>query len=76
MKIYLDGYFSFYIGGDQQWIEVRLDEPARLSEVLAGLGIPVVEVHLTVIDGKLVDPLETVVDDTYEVRLYPPVGGG
>ena len=76
MKLLLGGYLPFYASKRQDKIEVPLKEPARLSEVLSQLGIPVSEVYLTVVNGELVTLDETMVSDSDEVRLYPPIDGG
>ena len=76
MKLHLGGQFSFYLPGHPRWVEVELKEPARLSEVLTGLGIPVAEINLTVVNGQIVDLHEAVVSTQDEVKLFPPVGGG
>ena len=76
MKLHLGGQFSFYLPGHPRQVEVELEEPARLSEVLAGLGIPIAEIHLVTVNGELVDLQETLVSQQDEVKLYPPVSGG
>ena len=76
MKLLLGGYLSFFASARQDKIEVPLTEPARLSEVLSKLGVPVSEVYLTVLNGELVTLEETMVSDSDEVRLYPPIDGG
>jgi sulfur carrier protein ThiS len=76
MRIYLGGYFSFYHPEKAAWLELELDEPALLSEVLAGLGIPPVEVNLAVVNGEIVEPEARLVRQGDEVRLYPPIAGG
>jgi sulfur carrier protein ThiS len=76
MRLHLGGYLSFFGSARQEKIEVPLKEPARLSEVLSQLGIPVSEVYLTVLNGDLVTLDETLVSDSDEVRLYPPIDGG
>jgi sulfur carrier protein ThiS len=76
MKLLLGGYLSFFSSKRQDKIEVPLEEPRRLSEVLSELGVPVSEVYLTVLNGELVTLDETVVSDSDEVRLYPPIDGG
>jgi len=76
MRLHLGGYLPFFASTRQEKIEVPLKEPARLSEVLSQLGIPVSEVCLTVLNGKLVTLDETLVSDSDEVRLYPPIDGG
>ena len=76
MKLHLGGQFSFYLPGHPRWVDVELKEPTRLSEVLTGLGIPVAEINLTVVNGQIVDLHEAIVSTQDEVKLFPPVGGG
>jgi len=76
MKLHLGGNLPFFASERQKDLEIPLQEPARLSEVLAKLGIPVSEVYLTVLNGEQVNMEETRVDDSDEVRLYPPTDGG
>jgi len=75
MRIYLGGYLTFYAGG-QHWVELDLDAPARLKDVLRRANIPAGEVFLTAVNGALVDPDQAQVSPADEVRLYPPVDGG
>jgi sulfur carrier protein ThiS len=76
MKLFLGGQFSLYIPGHPPSVDVDLAEPARLSEILSGLGIPVADIHLVVVNGQLVEMEEAVVSDQDEVKIFPPVGGG
>lgn len=76
MKLYLGGFFSFYIPQRPQWIEIELDSPRLLREVLVEQGIPPGEVSLTVVNRELVELNEVLVTNDDEVRLYPPIGGG
>jgi sulfur carrier protein ThiS len=76
MRLHLGGQFSFYILGHPRWVEVELKEPARLSEVLTGLGIPVAEINLATVNGDLVEVPEALVTQKDVVKIYPPVGGG
>ena len=76
MKLYLGGYFAYFLSTRQNWIDVELNGPARLSEVLAGLGIPAGEIYLAVVNGELVDLQEAFVSERDEVRLFPAIGGG
>jgi sulfur carrier protein ThiS len=76
MKLFLGGQFSLYIPGHPPSVEVEVNKPTRLSDVLSGLGIPVADIHLTVVNGKLVELDEAVVADRDEVKIFPPVGGG
>jgi sulfur carrier protein ThiS len=76
MKLFLGGQFSLYIPGHPPSVDVDLAEPARLSEILSGLGIPVADIHLVVVNGQLVEMEEAVVNDQDIVKIFPPVGGG
>ncbi|NLG71247.1 MAG: MoaD/ThiS family protein [Chloroflexi bacterium] len=76
MKLRVSGQLSFYMPGRVTEIEVPLDQPARLQDVLSGLGIPADEVYITALNGEVVDVREVIVRDEDEVRLFPPVSGG
>jgi sulfur carrier protein ThiS len=76
MKLFLGGQFSLYIPGPPPSVDVALNEPARLSDVLIRLGIPVADIHLVVVNGQLVEMDEAVISDQDEVKIFPPVGGG
>lgn len=76
MRLRLGGYLAFFASTRQEKIEVPLKDRARLSAVLSQLGIPISEVYLTVVNGELVTLEETIVSDSDEVRLYPPIDGG
>jgi molybdopterin converting factor small subunit len=76
MRLYLGGYLDFYHPQRSNWLEVELEQPAPMRELLAELGIPAGDIHLYVLNGELVDPSETLVTDQDEVKLFPPIGGG
>ena len=76
MKLYAGGHLDFYLPQRRSRMELELKEPTRLSELLAGLGIPLAEVHLVVVNGQLVDLDEAVVSDDDQVKIYPAVNGG
>ena len=76
MKLHLGGNLPFFAPKRQKELEVALQEPARLREVLTELGIPVSEVYLIVLNGEQVILDETLVTNSDEVRLYPPIDGG
>ena len=75
MRIYLGGYLSAYAAG-QHWLEVEVQAPARLREVLQRANVPPGEVYLVCVNGVMVDAEEAQVGPGDEVRLYPPVDGG
>jgi len=76
MKLYASGHLDFYLPQRRSRIELELKEPTRLNELLAGLGIPLAEVHLVVVNGQLVELTEAIVSDGDEVKIYPAVNGG
>ena len=76
MRLYLGGYLDFYNPDPGNWLEVQLEQPSRLSEVLANFGIPLGDVQLFVLNGDLVEISETLVSEQDEVKLFPAVGGG
>jgi sulfur carrier protein ThiS len=76
MKLYAGGLLDFYLPGRCSRMEIELQVPTRLSDLLAGLGFPLAEVHLVVVNGQLVDLESAVVSNQDEVKLYPAVNGG
>ena len=76
MKLHLGGQLSFYLPGHPRQVDLHLEEPTRLSQILAGLGIPVAEINLAIINGELVGIQDALVTEQDEVKLYPPVSGG
>ncbi len=76
MKLHLGGQFSFYIPGHPHQVDVPLEKPSRLSEILTRLGIPVAEINLAVVNGELVELQSAVISQQDEVKIYPPVSGG
>ena len=76
MQLHLGGVFSFYLPGHPRLVEVQLEKPARLVDVLADLGIPAAEINLVVVNGELVNLSEALVSQQDIVKLFPPVSGG
>ena len=76
MRIYLGGHLNFYHPQKDKWLEVDIEQPTPLSEILDNSGIPIGEMHLVVVNGEIVELQEATVSTQDEVKLYPPVGGG
>lgn len=76
MKLYAGGHLDFYLPERRSRMEIEIKEPARLSAVLTGLGIPLAEIHLTLVNGQRVNLLEAVVCNQDEVKFYSAVNGG
>jgi sulfur carrier protein ThiS len=76
MRLHLGGHLNWYDPQKRSWLELRLDAPLLLTDLLAQLGIPEGEVALVVVDRRAI-PLEgTTVTDGARVELFPPMGGG
>lgn len=76
MRIYLGGHLNFYHPQKDKWLEIKLQQPTRLADILASSDIPSGEVYLAAVNGEQVDLLTAIVEEQDEVRLFPPVGGG
>lgn len=76
MRIYLGGHLSFYHPQKGKWLEIDLDQPKLLIEILADADIPLGEVHLVAMAGETVELDNLMVSDQDEVKLYSAVGGG
>ena len=76
MRIYLGGHLNFYHPQKDSWLELEINQPRALAEVLAEAGIPEGEVYLAVINRELVELSEAVISDQDDVKLFPAVGGG
>jgi sulfur carrier protein ThiS len=76
MKLYAGGFLDFYLPDRTSQIVIEVKQPTRLSEILAGLGLPLAEIHLAVVNGQLVKLDEAVVTNIDQVKIYPAVNGG
>ena len=76
MRIYLGGHLNFYHPQKGKWLEIKLEKPTRLAEILTSSNIPSGEVYLAAVNGEQVELQTAVVEEQDEVRLFPPVGGG
>lgn len=76
MRLYLGGHLDFYNPQAGGWLEIGLNHPTTLYDVLNQLGIPASEVQLVILNGELADLETTIVSNQDEVKLYSAVGGG
>lgn len=76
MRIFLGGHLNFYHPRKEKWLDIALDQPALLSDVLRDAGIPAGEVHLVAVNGNQVALQEAVITQNDEVKLFSAVGGG
>lgn len=70
------GYLTFYMPGRRADLELDLAEPVSLQTLLAGVGIPLEEVHLAVINDEIVDVDQAIVENQDRVKVYSPIDGG
>lgn len=76
MKLYTGGYLSFYMPQRKLAIELTLQGPTPLNEILAELQIPLEEIHQVALNGELVEVETVVLQDSDTVRIFSSVGGG
>ena len=76
MRIYLGGHLNFYHPQKENWLDVELDQPRLLRDVLESSGIPLGEVHMTVVNGEIVEVQDVLVSSQDEVKIFSAVGGG
>lgn len=76
MNLHAGGQLAWYLPQKKSDLEIKLETPTRLTEVIARIQIPAGEVVLVVVNGELADLQTVVVSDADRVQLYPPIGGG
>ena len=70
------GYLTFYMPGKRTDLELDLTEPKALQSLLIDVGIPLEEVHMAVINDKIVDLDQAIVENHDRVKVYSPIDGG
>jgi len=76
MKLYTGGYLTFYMPGHKHSMDIQLNAPTPLKEILADLHIPLEEVHLVALNGEQVDVEAAFIHDTDVLRIFSSVNGG
>lgn len=76
MRIFLGGHLNFYHPQKEKWLEIDLEQPAMLVDLLNQSAIPLGEVHLVLLNGDIVDINEARINNHDLVKLFPAVGGG
>ena len=56
--------------------EAKTEDSASLSDLIRKLEIPEAEVHLTIVNGRIVHDRSRTLQNGDRVALFPPVGGG
>ena len=55
---------------------VDLEEAATIMDLIRQLGIPEADVHLVMIDGRVIHERSVKLAQGARIGLFPPVGGG
>ena len=76
MKLYAGGYLAFYLPQRKNSIEMRLNAPTPLKDILGNLQIPIEEVHLVALNGEQADVETAIIQDTDVLRIFSAVNGG
>jgi sulfur carrier protein ThiS len=76
MELYAGGYLTFYMPGHRAKLALELAEPRSLMSLLEDIEIPVGDVQLVVVNGKIVDLKQAVVENQDQVKIFSAIGGG
>jgi sulfur carrier protein ThiS len=76
MRIFLGGHLSYYHPEKARWLEIDLQEPVPLVDIIEKANIPLGEISLVVLNGAISELQKTIVSEGDEVKLFSPVGGG
>jgi|GEM_PF-1672708 len=76
MRLYAGGYLAFYLPQQKNSIEMRLNAPTLLKDILVNLQIPIEEVHLVALNGEQADVETAILHDTDVLRIFSSVNGG
>ena len=56
--------------------DVKLEDSASLMDLIHKLEIPEEDVHLTIVNGRIIHDRSQALGDGDRVGLFPPIGGG
>ncbi len=76
MKLHLGGHLTYFPPQRMADLDISLEQPTPLRDILAELNVPAGEVVLVVLNGELAELDTCQVTDQDRVELYPPIGGG
>ena len=55
---------------------IELAATASLNDLICSLGLPKAEVHLAIVNGRIIHDRTHLLCENDRVGLFPPVGGG
>ncbi len=76
MNLTAGGYLAFYMPDKRSSLVLDLTKPRSLRSLLMEVGIPLNEIQLVILNDKIVDLDEAVVENQDRVKVYSPIDGG
>lgn len=76
MKLTAGGYLAFFLPNKGYGLVLEVTTPTSLRSLLMEVGIPPKDVHLVIINDKIVKLDEAVVENQDQVKVYSPIDGG
>lgn len=76
MHLHLGGHLSWYAPERAAHLQLPLDGPRPLRDLLDALGVPAAEIAVVLVNRRPVPLADATVSDGDSADLYPPVGGG
>lgn len=76
IRIHLGGHLAFYHPQKQSWLDHELQHSVPLCQVIEQLGIPTAEIAFSIVNDKMADLENTVVNENDTVQFYPPIDVG
>jgi molybdopterin converting factor small subunit len=75
-ELHLGGHLNFYTPHKRARFNLPVERSKGLKAVLCELGVPLCEVAIVSINGKMVELDSARVVPGDKVDLFPPMGGG
>jgi sulfur carrier protein ThiS len=76
MRIHLGGHLNWYDAEKRAWLTRSQPTPIAVSDLAAELGLPLSEVAIVAVNGRMADWDGPPVTDADVVEFYSPLGGG
>jgi len=76
MSLYLGGHLSYFDAQNRSHIDLEIDAPTRLVDILTQLGIPFGEIFLVIVNREIMPLEDAKVEPGDKIEVFPPMGGG
>jgi sulfur carrier protein ThiS len=76
MLLHLGGHLSYFDVQNRTHIDLKLETPTRLVDILTQLGIPFGEIYLVIVNDEVISLQEANINPGDKVEVFPPMGGG